>query len=168
MSAPANNAAATATPPAKKGMKVLVLLIVVSLLSIGAGAAAPMFFLKAESADHHKEKKPAPPSPDEYVPFGEVSVTLSDGRGNRYLRVKLVLVVGENDEKHPKEKLEAKKAALRNWLITHLSDKSLPEVMGRASLNRIRREIHEHFSAALFPEGGEHIRDVFFEEFVIQ
>ncbi len=105
---------------------------------------------------------------DAYIPFGEVIVNLAEGRLTRYLRVKVILVGTPKGAHALEEKVEEGKATLRNWLIAHLSDKTLRDVTGRASINRIRREILDRFSHDLDPEATGSLRDVLFEEFVVQ
>ncbi len=86
----------------------------------------------------------------------------------RYLKVKLLLVVAARDEKSMTELIGKKKPALKNWLIGHLSDKSLQEVSGASGVNKLRREIWHEFNKELFPDGSEKVLDIFFEEFVVQ
>ena len=102
------------------------------------------------------------------MPFGEVVVNVNEERQTRYLRVKLILVSDAAQEKPVTELIQKKKAILRNWLISYLSDKSLKEVSGATGVNRLRREIQDQFNNQMFPDGSEKIRDVLFEEFVIQ
>lgn len=108
------------------------------------------------------------PGHDAFVPFGEVIVNLAEGRLSRYLRVKVVLMAAPKAASQMEEQVEQRKAALKNWLIAHLSDKTLRDVTGRASINRIRREILDRFATDLDPEATGSLRDVLFEEFVIQ
>ena len=61
-----------------------------------------------------------------------------------------------------------KKAIMKHWLISHLSDKSLKDVSGAAGVNRLRREVLEHFNDLMYPDGSEKIKDILFEEFVVQ
>lgn len=147
--------------------KLLILLVVVALLSLGTGATAPLFVLKG-ATPAHVEPEVEKPGPDQTLSFGEVYVNLADARLQRYLRVKVILVIDGKHAKKVEAALEERKLVLKNWLIAHLSDKTLPDVTGRVSINRIRREIQEAFSTKLFPEGGDHLRDVLFEEFVVQ
>lgn len=158
---------APAPAPARGKSKMLVLLAVVAICSIGGGFFVPRVMYTARAAEE-APAKPTPPPKDVFVPLGEVNVNLAEGRLSRYLRVKIVLVTDAKHEKHVAEKLEDRKATIRNWLIATLSDKTLQDVTGRASINRIRREILEHTSHALFPEGDGHLRDVLFEEFMVQ
>jgi len=65
-----------------------------------------------------------------------VVVNLAEPRLGRYLRVKVVLVADPKASKELEEQMELRKATLKNWLIAHLSDKTLRDVTGRASINR--------------------------------
>ena len=128
----------------------------------------------SSSGGHGAHGKPAAAAPkgnqhEAFLPFGDmITVNLADGRLNRYLRCKLVVVSEQSSSAQVTEWLDNNKAVLQNWLIAHLSDKQLKDVTGRASINRIRREILEHFNNALKPEGQEPLRDILFVEFVVQ
>jgi flagellar FliL protein len=142
---------------------------VVALAATLGGAALPYGLAAAGvslpglgSKETKLANKPA------FVPVGDVVVNLSEERLTRYLRVKLILVVDESQEKTVKELFDKNKAILKNWLISHLSDKTLAEVSGASGVNRLRREIQDQFNAILFPDGSETIHDVLFEEFVVQ
>jgi flagellar FliL protein len=158
------------TAPVKKsGMRTWMLLAVIALAATLGGAALPYGLavagvnLPGLGAKEVKQgNKPA------FVPVGDVVVNLSEERLTRYLRVKLILVVDESQEKVVKDLFDKNKAILKNWLISHLSDKTLAEVSGASGVNRLRREIQDQFNAILFPDGSEKIRDVLFEEFVVQ
>lgn len=158
-------------PPPKNLARNLILLVVVGLLASAAGFAVP-FFLPVgagEKTSHPEEKKPAPNEPTiAYVPFGEVTVNPSDSNYQRYLHVKMTLVVEPAQEAVVKERIESKMPHLRNWLITYLSDMSIKDVAGGAGKNRARREIQDQFNTILFPDGSERIRDVLFTDFNLQ
>jgi len=163
-------AKADETAPVKKaGMGAWLILGAVALVATLGGAALPYGLAVAgvglpglgggEVKPDHKSA---------FVPVGDVVVNLSEERLTRYLRVKLILVVDGSQEKAVKELFDKNKAILKNWLISHLSDKTLAEVSGASGVNRLRREIQDQFNATLFPDGSEKIRDVLFEEFVVQ
>jgi flagellar basal body-associated protein FliL len=156
----------SAHDPAPKKGKMLIVFVVLALVSIGAGAVAPTLLLQGSPAKKEAEKHKE--SPDSYIQFGDLTVNLADGRGHRYLRVKVVIVTDEASSKHLTEVIEQKKATLRNWLITHLSDKTLKDVQGRVAINRIRREMLDYFTGTLSADGKGHLRDVLFDEFVVQ
>jgi flagellar basal body-associated protein FliL len=157
---------AEAAAPAKRSKKMFVLMIVVCICSAGGGFLAPRL-LHSPAADA-AGGKPEPKAKEVFIPFGDVNVNLAEGRLNRYLRVKIVLVSDTKHEKLVNERLESRKASFRNWLIAQLSDKTMQDVTGRASINRIRREILDYCSNTVFPEGGHPVHDVLFEEFMVQ
>ncbi len=153
--------------------------IVVGILSAGAGSVVPMLLPAQEKAEQKSETPPPNhelPTEEEtvYVPFGEpgkdqqVVVNLNEGRMTRYLRVAITLQIPKAQEEAFKAKLDKKKAQLRNWLLSEISDKELDEIRGAAGQNRLRRTIREHFNTVLFPDGFEHIYDVLFEDFNVQ
>src|SRR5262245_648229 len=129
-----------AAPPTVKkgGLITWVMLGVLGVLAIGGGLVVPRFLLHGtpgSAAPSHRSGKVA------FVPFGDVVVNIHEERLTRYLRAKIILVVDEEEEKKMLEELPKKKAVLKNWLIGYLCDRSLQEVRGAASINRLRREI---------------------------
>lgn len=103
-----------------------------------------------------------------YVPFGEVTVNLDEGRMNRYLRLKMSLQVQRQDQEQVKQLLTQKSLILKNWLLSHLSDKTLDEIRGKAGQNMLRREIRTSFNTMLFADSQNRIYDILFEEFNVQ
>ena len=160
--------------PAKKGGKLA--LIVVGLLAVTAGAATPMVvnvpaLLGKTSEEKKTTKKKAKHGHEEKtatVPFGDVVVNLSEERMTRYLRFKLVLLVEEEAEPKALVLVEKNKAALKSWLIGHVAGKTLKDVSGTIGVNRLQREIFERFEDTLYPGGEGPLRDVLFEEYVVQ
>ena len=158
-----------APPAARRGRKLV--WIVVCLGCVAAGAAVPVFVpvpqlfgktkAEAKGKGHGTEKTAT-------VPFGDAVVNLSEERMTRYLRVKVVLVVDADQEKDATAHVGKHKAALKNWLIGHLAGKSLKDVAGTVGVKRVQREILERFEDELYPDGHGPLRDVLFEEFVVQ
>jgi flagellar basal body-associated protein FliL len=167
MSAPAT-ASPAAPPPPKKGKKLV--MIVVCLAFAGAGAALPMvvnvpaLFAKSKE-DKGKEAKDAKTA---IVPFGEVVVNLSEDRLQRYLRVKVAVLVEADAEKEVTELWSKKKAAVKSAMIAHLAGKSLKDVSGSAGVARSQRELLERVEDVLYPDGHSKIKAVLFEEYVVQ
>lgn len=157
--------------PAKRGWLNTVLLILVGVAAAAAGSAAP-FLLSASKDNTEKssdsEAKRAADAKPAFVAFGDVAVNLAEERLTRYIRVKVILVVETVHEKQVNEIVTKNKAILKNWLISYLSDKSMKDVTGAVGVNRARREIQDQFNSILFPDGSEKIRDVLFEEFLVQ
>ncbi len=102
------------------------------------------------------------------MPFDQVVVNVNEQRLARFLRVKLIIVVDAADEKQINDVVTKNRAILKNWLISHLSDKGMQDVTGAVGINRARREIQDRFNYLLFPDGNEKIRDILFEEFNVQ
>ncbi|WP_197441428.1 flagellar basal body-associated FliL family protein [Thalassoglobus neptunius] len=103
-----------------------------------------------------------------YVPFGEVTVNLDEGRMNRYLRLKMALQVLQDDRESVEDLVESRSLELKNWLLSHLSDKNLNDIRGKVGQNQLRREIRNQFNSILFPNGRDRINDILFEEFNVQ
>ncbi len=150
--------------------------IVTGVLALAAGAAGfafPYFVSELRrSADASQveaaEKAPRRKSIPAFIHFGELVVNLAEERLTRYVSVDLSLQVDENDQRAVTELVDKHRAVLRNWLIGYLSDKRLDDVRGTAGVNRLRREILEHFNAILFPNGYDKIQDVLFVDFKVQ
>lgn len=167
----AKAASAAAPPPAKSKLMIFLMLGVIGLMSIAGGLAAPMLLGMVSPAGKEtaeKEGASSPGSKTAFVAFGDVIVNLAEKELTRYLRVKIMLVVDIKEEKNITELLAKNKIVLKSWLIGYLSDRALTEVSGAAGINRLRREIEDQFNNLLFPDGGRKIKDVLFEEFVVQ
>lgn len=166
-------APAPTAPVKKKGKLVL---IVACLLASAAGAATPMFVdLSAltganDSGEHGAKKKKKKHGAEHLaiVPVGDVAVNLAEDRMSRYLRVKVAIQVDEEEEAKVHELVEKQKVALKSWMISHIAGKALKDVSGTVGVNRLQREILERFEDILYPNGESPIRNVLFEEYVVQ
>lgn len=151
-----------------------VVTIVVLLVAGLAGAALPRFVPNLIAAPEADDAKAATSGISPiingmtYIPFGEVTVNLDEGRMNRYLRIKMSLQVRESEQEQIEKLVEQKQLVLKNWLLSHLSDKTLDEIRGRAGQNQLRRELRTYFNSALFTNGKEAVYDILFEEFNVQ
>ncbi len=163
----------TTTPTAKRGPK-KIMFLVVAIASLGGGAALPMVMGGTKGEEGTKKKAPEGKSVN--VPFGDVTVNLSEERMQRYLRVKIILkVTGPDSEEEGIKLLAHHKPALKTWLISHLSGKAPKDVAGSVGVNRLQREIKEKFEEMLSEEGAEadkkshlHLKDVLFEDYIVQ
>jgi len=108
-------------------------------------------------------------SADAIVPFGPVTVNLSEGRLTRMMRINIKLRTGKESAQPLKELLAGeRKAVYTDWLVRHLSDKGLKDVTGTESINRLGREIQDGFNALLAEDGGYKVDAILFEEFIVQ
>lgn len=103
-----------------------------------------------------------------FLPFGEVTVNLNEGRMNRYLRLKISLQIDKTQQELVQAAVDKQGLILRNWLLSHLSDKELDEIRGAAGQNMLRREIRDQVNTVLFADGFDRVYDVLFEEFNVQ
>jgi flagellar protein FliL len=151
----------------------IVVWLSVALIAAAGGAAVP-FALdvlagspKATSGSPRYGEMPAA-SEMTFLPAGDVTVNLAEGRMNRYLRLKLALHIRKSDQERVRKALETNELLLRNWLLSHLADKELDEIRGKAGQNSLRREIRDYYNTTLFPDGYDRIYDILFEEFNVQ
>lgn len=158
--------------PARTGPGVLTWIIVAGVAML-AGAAVPLSIqtlMPAEEPVRGPEEAARQALDDEpaFIPFGEVVVNLDDGRLNRYLRLNLTLQVNAEHVEEVTTLIESRNVLLKNWLLSHLSDKDMDEIRGAVGQNRLRREIRDEFNTVLFPDGYDRIHDVLFVEFNVQ
>lgn len=167
---------ATAAPEPKKGKGFTVVLLAAGAVAGAAGAAVPLLLRSEHPPETHTdaaEPEPANHEPltsdrAEFISFGDITVNLNEGRLNRYLRLKIALQVDKFQVEKVTQAMEQQKLVLRNWLLSHLSDKDQEQIRGAAGQNMLRREIRDRFNALLFDDGYDRIYDVLFEEFNIQ
>ncbi|MCA9066533.1 MAG: flagellar basal body-associated FliL family protein, partial [Planctomycetaceae bacterium] len=154
--------------------------IIVGVLSAGLGSAVP-FLLPSGDTKAVEEEPPKPevafemPPEEEtvFLPFlgdkeTDIVVNLNDGRLTRFLTVSITLQIPKSQEEEIKKRLTDKKIVLRNWLLSHISDKALDEIRGGSGQNRMRREIRDEFNSVLCPDGIDYIYDILFERFAVQ
>ncbi len=119
-------------------------------------------------ADSTGGEIPEPNAKTAFIEFEEIVVNLDESRYNRYLKLNFSLQVADSQKSSVERLLEEKKAVLKNWLISHLADKSLEDIRGKFGHNRLRREIHDHFNMTLFDDGIERVQDILFRDINIQ
>jgi flagellar basal body-associated protein FliL len=86
----------------------------------------------------------------------------------RYLAMQLVLRVDPKLTELTRQRLDRYSVTLKDWLISHLAEKSLDDVRGKDRLEQLKREIREQFTSTLFPEGDAEIKDILFSDFMVQ
>ncbi len=161
----------------KSGKGGLIMTVVVGALAVGGGVATPLIFasMSGEKTGQSSETTakgglniPEATDKTTYIEFDEVVVNLDESRFNRYLKMNFSLQVAESQKVEIEKLITEKKAVLKNWLISHLADKSLEDIRGKFGHNRLRREIHDYFNMVLFEDGVERIQDILFKELNIQ
>lgn len=149
--------------------------ILVMVLAAAGGFAVPYVLAQINSDPESETQRSAAgqsageqSSKQDFITFGEVTVNLNEGRFNRYLRMNFTLQVDSQEKEEVAKLIEERRVVLKNWLISHLSDKNMEDIRGAAGQNMLRREILEEFNTELFPGGYDRIYDVLFEDFNVQ
>lgn len=146
----------------------LLVCAIVGFISGGLGFGTMMFLNPARTSDAAE----AQPEPTEtvFVPFGESSCNINDGQLTRFLKVSITLQFQHHsqDITELENLLNKKKPILKSWLLAYLSAQGLDDIRGGVGQNRLRREIKNHFSEVLYPDGEKQIQSLLFEEFIIQ
>ena len=165
---------ATEEKTKKGGMKKLLVGLVVAVIGIGAGFATPIL-LDGSAAEKDSKELTAktldiPEATEElaFLDFEEVVINLKDARFSRFLKIDFSMQISKPQVAAITEILEDNRVILKNWLLSHVADKSPEDIRGKKGYNQLRREIHDKFNAMMFPDGIERIQDILFKEFNIQ
>ncbi len=176
----------------KKGKSKLLIIIVVVVLLIVAGVAVKMFVLggkkkpveKKEATEQQaapQEEAAPPPAPEPtYAPVNESNlvpvvvgpliVNLADVGGDRYLKIKLVLLevpqAAEKEKKEgEKEGISLQDAIIRDTIITVLSSKTSDDLLSVSGKEELKNELITAINQAL---GRNLVRKIYFLDFIIQ
>jgi|WetSurMetagenome_2_1015567.scaffolds.fasta_scaffold306282_3 flagellar protein FliL len=180
--APTAAPAAPAAPEKKKSgaMKWIVIGLAALLLLGGGGGAAWWFFLRtppaaaaegegaeeggapAEEKKAEKEKKP---KGDGLIAMDQFLVNLADEGAQRFVRVKLGLVVESKEEGVKLSEEEVVKARLRSAILEVLAQQTADHIVTPDGKAELKKVILEKANAAL---GEKKVLDVLFTDFVVQ
>ncbi|MEM7454608.1 MAG: flagellar basal body-associated FliL family protein [Planctomycetota bacterium] len=146
------------------------------VLGAGTGAAVPILTSTASGDDqrvvdvHGRELMDLPEAGEEvsFIEFDEVVLNLNDPRYSRYLSCSFSLQVATTQEAAITQLVDEKKVVLKNWLVSHIGDKTLDQVRGTFGQSMLRREINSKFNELLFTDGIERIQSVLFSDFKVQ
>ncbi len=175
----------------KKGKGKLLIIIVVVLVLVVAGVAVKMFVLggkkkpakKKENTEQQAAQQESAPPPEptpSYAPVNESHLTpvvvgplivnLADVGGDRYLKVKLILL--EIPSAAKKEKKEGEKegislqdAIIRDTIITVLSSKTSDDLLSVSGKEELKNELMTAINQAL---QRNLVRKIYFLDFIIQ
>ncbi len=163
---------ATTSPPAeapKSSLASTLLMALLPLIAGAAGAAVPLYLNMTAQPAVEEAPEEVPVSKETVViPFGEIVSNLSEGRMNRYLRLRISMLVSKPHKMELETKLQTEGPLMKNWLLSLVSDKSVEDIRGRSGQNMLRREMRDHFNEVLCPDGRDLVYDVLFEEFNVQ
>lgn len=147
------------------GKKFLIFIILGVVLLLGAGAAAYFLLFSKSSPPPEEEQVPVKPDKPEVGPFLQLNpfvVNLSDPTGRRYLRVKIVLELKDDEAL---SEANDRIPQINDTIILVLSSKTVEEVLAPEGKAELRFEIMNKLNQLLGP--GK-IRGVYFTQFVVQ
>jgi flagellar FliL protein len=153
----------TAAPTAKSRSKLLLIGFPAVILLLG-GAGAGWWYVKAKAATPGTEKVVAETEASGLVNFAPFTVNLADPGGRRYLRVALQLVVPDENIAKKATEDELVKSRVRSELIETLAQSTSTELNTTAGRTELKKKIAEVASHV----GHMDVRDVLFEDFVVQ
>jgi flagellar basal body-associated protein FliL len=160
----------TEPEPEKKsgGIMNLVIWLVVVVVAIGGGFATPMLVAKL-NAPVEEVEEPEMPVPDlteevEYIEFDEVVAAFGGTRGGRFLKMNISLQVAKSQRMEIEAQVDARKAKIKDRIISHISEMTIEEFQGRFAQNALRRYLVRIFNETLFDDGLERIQDILFTD----
>ena len=161
------DAPATEQIPKKKSKMVFFIILGTAILVLSAGGfLAYTKFLAhppaAEKVASQEPKKEAEPVIGEMLVMEPFVVNLADPRGKRYLKVKIEL---ELESKEAVDKATKASPKLRDMVIMMLTSLGFEEIMTPEGKIRVRDELLMRFNEILQPD---HIKNIYFTEFVVQ
>jgi len=166
MAAEKDQPAAEQVPNKKSKMGFFVILGVGILVLGGGGFFAYTKFLAhkpaIEEVASQETKKDATPVIGEMLVMEPFVVNLADPKGKRYLKVKIEL---ELESKEAVDKATKVSPKLRDMVIMMLTSLGFEEIMTPEGKIRVRDELLERFNEIMRPD---HIKNIYFTEFVVQ
>lgn len=153
--------------PNKKSKMGLFIILGVGILVLGGGGFFAYTKLLAhkpavEEVASQEAKKEAAPVIGEMLVMEPFVVNLADPKGKRYLKVKIEL---ELESKEAVDKATKVSPKLRDMVIMMLTSLGFEEIMTPEGKIRVRDELLERFNEIMRPD---HIKNIYFTEFVVQ
>jgi flagellar basal body-associated protein FliL len=155
---------AATTPAAGKPSKLVLALLVLNLGATGFST------FKIVTADAHAASAPHAPA-HEAKSTNEVTgpvvaldpfVVNLDEQQSRYLKITLQLELMKKDAE---TLIEKNKQVIRDAMLSHLSGLKLADTLGAAAKDKLRADLLKKTEEIV---GEQHVRRIFFQEFVVQ
>ncbi len=103
-----------------------------------------------------------------YYDLEPITINLDEPRLARYVRATITLAFDAKQESEVLRQVEKRLPELKNWLAVYLAGRTLDDVRGAQSLNRVRREVCEAFNEQIWPQQPPRIHHVLLKEFAVQ
>jgi flagellar FliL protein len=157
----------TAAPPAKKKSGKLLTIAGAVLVLVGGGGAAAYWTLRKPAADAAEAKAEAEKKPESsgIVGFEPFVVNLADPGKQRFLRINVQLVVGEEEEAKHIEENAVERMRLRSAIIELLTEQTSDHIVTPEGKAELKKQIAERAHHIVEPT---EVSDVLFSDFVVQ
>ncbi len=103
------------------------------------------------------------------VPFPSFVANLRDETLTRYLRVGLVFAIDDGKKQAVNDALSEIRPHIKDWLLSHLADKTISDINGRQNQIKLREEIQAGINLQFKSAGHpEYVKAVLFDEINVQ
>ncbi|MEZ6033306.1 MAG: flagellar basal body-associated FliL family protein [Planctomycetaceae bacterium] len=103
------------------------------------------------------------------VPFQTVVANLRDETLTRYVRVDLVLAIEDGQKQAVVDALSDIRPNVKDWLLSHLADKTVSDINGSQNQDKLREEIQAGINLQFKSAGHpQYIKAVLFDEINVQ
>ena len=151
--------------PAKKGSSKLLMIGAPVIVLLFGGAGAGYWYVTNVRAAAATDKKPAEEKePTGLLSFNSFTVNLADPGGRRYLRVAVSLVLPDEEAAKKIDDEDLAKSKIRSTLIDVLSGRMATDLSTPAGRTELKHAIAKAASHA----GHIEVKDVLFEDFIVQ
>ena len=165
-------------PSGMGGIIWLAVLVVVAAICVAGGLYMGRAIKSAEASEPQGASGTAaaaapPTAPDasgeyRYLDIEPITINLDEPRLARYVRAAITLAFDAKNETEVRSQVDKRLPELKNWLAVYLAGRTLDEVRGAQSLNRVRREIGDAFNEQIWPQQPPRIHHVLLKEFAVQ
>jgi flagellar basal body-associated protein FliL len=168
------------TPGGSGGIIWLLVLVAVVALCAGGGFYIGQAIKSAQASEPHEAGAAGAPgaaatpaatgaSGDyQYLDIEPITINLDEPRLARYVRATITLAFDAKNDSEVRAQAAKRMPELKNWLAVYLAGRTLDEVRGAQSLNRVRREICDAFNEQIWPQQPPRIHHVLLKEFAVQ
>jgi len=168
-------------PSGLGGIIWLAILVAVAAICVAGGLYMGRAIKSAEASEPQEPSAaaaaaaaaPPPTAPDtsgeyRYFDIEPITINLDEPRLARYVRAAITLAFEAKNEAEVRSQVDKRLPELKNWLAVYLAGRTLDEVRGAQSLNRVRREIGDAFNEQIWPQQPPRIHHVLLKEFAVQ
>lgn len=154
-------------PAKKKGGRGKLLVIVgVALVVLGGGGGGAYWWFARRPAAPNEERAARKKTADNgIVSFEPFVVNLADPQSQRFLRINVRLVIGEQEQAEHIQKSEVQLMRLRAGILELLTEQTSDKIVTPQGKEALKKAIEERAARVIQPA---EVSDVLFSDFVVQ